>query len=55
MLAKLQSASATGSRIDPADVELANRDMEHLGCRTRYRPDGTPFLLQTNAPGPADA
>jgi hypothetical protein len=46
MLRKLEQS--TGDRIPRHDVALANRDMRHLGCRTRYRADGTPFLL---APG----
>jgi hypothetical protein len=37
--------------IASSDVRSANRDMRHLGCRTRYRPDGTPFML---APGDQD-
>jgi len=32
-------------RIDAADVDQANLDMKRLGCRTRYRPDGTPYQL----------
>lgn len=32
-------------RIAPADVEAANADMQRLGLRTRYRPDGAPYLI----------
>ncbi|MDB5719679.1 MAG: hypothetical protein JWP15_297 [Alphaproteobacteria bacterium] len=49
MLRELEEAA--GDRIPRADVGSANRDMRHLGCRTRYRPDGTPFML---APGDQD-
>ena len=43
---------ATGEdRIASWEVAAANRDMRHLGCRTRYRPDGRPFML---APGEQD-
>ena len=49
MLRRLERES--GDRIPRGDVALANRDMRHLGCRTRYRADGTPFLL---APGEAE-
>jgi hypothetical protein len=33
------------NRIAPADVDQANADMAMHGCRTRYRPDGSPYLL----------
>lgn len=36
-----------------SDVRSANRDMRHLGCRTRYRPDGSPFMLAPGEPDPA--
>jgi hypothetical protein len=51
VLSRLEQPPARADRIPPADVASANRDMHHFGCRTRYRPDGTPFLL---APGDQD-
>ena len=45
---------STGDRIARGDVALANRDMRQLGCRTRYRPDGTPFLLAAGERDPVE-
>ena len=45
---------STGDRIPRGDVALANRDMRHLGCRTRYRPDGSPFLLASGERDPVE-
>ena len=50
VLRRLAQAPTT-DRIARSDVRSANRDMRHLGCRTRYRPDGRPFML---APGDRD-
>ena len=44
----------TGDRIPSGDVALANRDMRQLGCRTRYRPDGSPFLLAAGERDPVE-
>jgi hypothetical protein len=52
MLRELERS--TGDRIPRGDVAMANRDMRHLGCRTRYRPDGSPFLLAAGERDPAD-
>jgi hypothetical protein len=51
VLRKLEQPSRRRNRIPVEDVALANRDMHVLGCSTRYRPDGTPFML---APGDQD-
>lgn len=40
-----QQRPAGGDRIDPSDVAESNRLMERLGLRTRYRPDGSHFLI----------
>lgn len=42
-----------GDRIAIADVAAANRDMAHLGCRTRYRSDGSPFMLKFGEQDPS--
>ena len=51
VLRKLEQQPRRRNRIPEEDVALANRDMHVLGCTTRYRPDGTPFML---APGEQD-
>jgi hypothetical protein len=43
---------STGDRIARGDVAAANRDMRHLGCRTRYRADGSAFMLAPGEPDP---
>ena len=43
---------STGDRIPRGDVALAINNMRRLGCRTRYRADGTPFLLGPGEPEP---
>jgi hypothetical protein len=52
MLRRLERS--TGDRIPRGDVALANRDMQRLGCRTRYRADGTPFLLAAGERDPVE-
>lgn len=53
VLSRLEQPPPRADRIPSADVTSANRDMRHFGCRTRYRPDGTPFLLSAGDPDPA--
>lgn len=41
-------------RLDPGEVEEANRLMKRVGARTRYRPDGTHYRLEIGDPDPAE-
>jgi hypothetical protein len=53
VLSRLEQPPTRRDRIPRFDVPSANRDMHRLGCRTRYRPDGTPFLLSPGDQDPA--
>jgi hypothetical protein len=39
--------------VDPSEVAAANMDMLRSGARTRYRPDGSAFLLSDGEEDPA--
>ncbi|MGT2515636.1 hypothetical protein ACVOMT_16630 [Sphingomonas panni] len=43
-----------GPACDPADVARMNKVMRRLGCRTRYRADGTDYQLAADDADPAD-
>ena len=41
----LEQLARADDRIPPHEVADSNRIMERMGLRTRYRPDGRPYLI----------